>query len=63
MSGGYSVQNALAVRNGRINGSDRRSEVWHNNRATISFTGIRHDSFQHVAIAKVKVPVVWAADL
>ena len=62
VAGRHGIKNALAIGDRRINRGDRRHQVWHDNRAAINFTGIRHDGFQHIAIAKMDMPVVWAAD-
>ncbi|SAJ25328.1 Uncharacterised protein [Enterobacter cloacae] len=62
VSGRNGVKDTLAIGNRGLDGSDWRNQVRHNNRTAINFAGIRHDGFQHVAITKMDMPVVWAAD-
>ena len=56
------IQNALAIRHCGIDGGDWWHQVRHDNRAAINFAGIRHDGFEHIAIAQMDMPVVRAAD-
>ena len=62
MPGRHGVKNTLAVGDSRIHGGDWRNQIRHDNRAAIQFTGIRNNRFQHLAIAKMNMPVVWAAN-
>ncbi|MNB88513.1 hypothetical protein D3C75_355290 [compost metagenome] len=62
VTGRHCIKNALAVGNRRLNRGDGRHQIWHHNRAAINFAGIRHNGIQHIAIAKMDMPVVWAAD-
>ena len=62
MPGRHGVHNALAVSDSRRDGGDRRHQIRHHDRPAIKLTGIRHDGFQHIVIAQMDMPVVWAAD-